>query len=121
MVSGPIFQLRLPGRNRVFISNYALFDELCDEKRFGKFVDGNVFELRYAIHDGLFTAHTDEPAWGVAHRILGPAFGPLAIRDMFDGTLVLPLFIIVNNLSRNARDCYAACSEMGSLWARPSY
>jgi cytochrome P450/NADPH-cytochrome P450 reductase len=40
--------------------------------------------VREGVHDGLFTAHSDEPNWGKAHRVLVPAFGPLPIRDMFD-------------------------------------
>ena len=67
------------------VSNYELFNEICDEKRFTKILGGPLLELRLAIHDGLFTAHPGEHAWGVAHRILVPSFGPLAIRDMFDG------------------------------------
>ena len=71
------------------VSNYELFNEICDEKRFGKHVGGALIELKSAIHDGLFTAHTDSHAWEVAHRTLVPSFGPLAIRDMFDGQSVL--------------------------------
>jgi len=33
--------------------------------------------------DGLFTAFTNDPQWIIAHRILIPALGPLAIRGMF--------------------------------------
>ena len=39
------------------------------------------------VGDGLFTAYTDEPNWAKAHRILVPAFGPIAIRGMFDRML----------------------------------
>lgn len=38
------------------------------------------------MHDGLFTATgAEEPNWGIAHRILVPAFGPSSLRNMFDG------------------------------------
>lgn len=67
------------------VSNHELFDEICDKKRFTKTVGGPLAELRLAIHDGLFSAYPGEHAWGVAHRTLLPSFGPLAIRDMFDG------------------------------------
>ena len=87
---GPIYNLRLPTGNTFIISNHSLYDELCDEKRFTKVVDRALEELRNGIHDGLFTAHAGEHAWGVAHRILMPAFGPLAIREMFDGTSQYP-------------------------------
>lgn len=33
---------------------------------------------------GLFTAHNEEHDWGVAHRTLVPAFGPIGIKDMYD-------------------------------------
>lgn len=82
---GPIYELRLPFGNLIVISNHELFDEICDEKRFTKIVGGALTELRQAIHGGLFTAHQGEHAWEVAHRTLMPSFGPLAIREMFDG------------------------------------
>ena len=41
-------------------------------------------QMRNAIGDGLFTAHSGEHNWGVAHRVLLPVFGPLRIREMFD-------------------------------------
>ncbi|KAK3358534.1 hypothetical protein B0T24DRAFT_685357 [Lasiosphaeria ovina] len=73
---GEIFQLNFPTINIVFA--------LCDESRFEKSVGGPVEEVRHAVHDGLFTARSlesgeMEPNWGVAHRILMPAFGPLSI------------------------------------------
>ncbi len=40
--------------------------------------------MRNAIGDGLFTAHSGEHNWGVAHRVLLPVFGPLRIREMFE-------------------------------------
>ena len=85
MFLGPIYELRLPAGNLIVVSNYELFNELCDEKRFTKIVAGPVPELRNLVHDGLFTAHPGEHAWEVAHRLLSPSFGPLAVRDMFDG------------------------------------
>ena len=41
-------------------------------------------QTRNGLHDGLFTAYPGEANWGIAHRILMPAFGPLSIRSMFD-------------------------------------
>lgn len=41
-------------------------------------------EIRAGVHDGLFTAKMGEENWGIAHRILMPAFGPLSIQGMFD-------------------------------------
>lgn len=59
-------------------------NEICDEKRFGKRVEGGLEQLRAGTHDGLFTAHNDEENWAIAHRTLVPAFGPLNIVNMFD-------------------------------------
>lgn len=61
-------------------------DEVCDEERFAKKVSAGLAEIRNGTHDGLFTAHVPgEENWGIAHRVLVPAFGPLAIRGMYDG------------------------------------
>ena len=70
--------------NRIVVSSQALLDELCDEKRFTKSVGGATKALRYAAHDGLFTAYMSEHNWQVAHRILMPAFGPVSSAGMFD-------------------------------------
>lgn len=86
---GPIFRLELAGRSLVVLNSQELVNEVCDEKRFDKSVHAPapLEELRGLIGDGLFTAHTQEPNWGKAHRILMPAFGPLGIRGMFDPML----------------------------------
>ncbi|KAE8388174.1 NADPH--cytochrome P450 reductase [Aspergillus alliaceus] len=68
----------------IFATSQALVDELCDESRFHKAVIAGVEKLRMVAHDGLFTAYHGERGWGIAHRILMPAFGPLRIRDMFE-------------------------------------
>ncbi|KAF7554690.1 hypothetical protein G7Z17_g2691 [Cylindrodendrum hubeiense] len=81
---GSIYKLNLAGSERLFISSRELMDEVSDEKRFTKLVSGPLFQLRNAVGDSLFTAHHNEPNWGVAHRVLMPAMGPLAIRGMFD-------------------------------------
>jgi cytochrome P450 / NADPH-cytochrome P450 reductase len=51
---------------------------------FSKKINRVLNEVRNGVGDGLFTAHPGEHGWGVAHRILIPAFGPLSIRSMFD-------------------------------------
>lgn len=80
---GEIYRVRFPGSSLVVVSTFALVDELCDENRFKKVPDSVLSELRNGIHDGLFTAHLEEPNWGIAHRILMPAFGPNGICSMF--------------------------------------
>ncbi|VUC20882.1 unnamed protein product [Clonostachys rosea] len=82
---GEIYRLRFPGRSIVLVSTHALVHETCDEKRFKKSVNAALKEVRHGIHDGLFTATgPEEENWGIAHRILMPAFGPLSIRKMYD-------------------------------------
>ncbi|KAF7588493.1 hypothetical protein BBP40_005661 [Aspergillus hancockii] len=81
---GEIYRLRFPGRTTVFISTYDLVNEVCDEKRFKKSVNSALSEVRNGVHDGLFTAREGEVNWGIAHRVLMPAFGPLSIKSMFD-------------------------------------
>lgn len=70
------------------VSSHELVDEVCDEERFAKSVSAGLKQIRNGTHDGLFTAHyPGEENWAIAHRVLVPAFGPLAIRGMFDGEL----------------------------------
>ncbi|KAK6581220.1 hypothetical protein PZA11_005911 [Diplocarpon coronariae] len=69
---GPIFKLTLGGSERLFVSTHELMNELCDEKRFSKMVSGALEQIRNGVSDGLFTAHTGEHNWAVAHRVLMP-------------------------------------------------
>ncbi|KJZ78080.1 hypothetical protein HIM_02717 [Hirsutella minnesotensis 3608] len=80
---GAIFRLHLGTRPVVIATTNELVNELCDEKRFRKSLGSVLRIVREGVHDGLFTAHDDEPNWNRAHRILIPAFGPLSIRGMF--------------------------------------
>ncbi|KAK1624421.1 cytochrome P450 [Colletotrichum phormii] len=81
---GEIYRLRFPGRSVVLVSTRELVNETCDEKRFKKSVNQALSQVRAGVHDGLFTARMGEESWGIAHRVLMPAFGPLSIRNMYD-------------------------------------
>ncbi|HYF65853.1 MAG TPA: cytochrome P450 [Herpetosiphonaceae bacterium] len=81
---GPIFRITTPARTSLIISSQELVAEACDEARFDKFVHGPLQHIRDFAGDGLFTARTAEANWGKAHRLLMPAFGPLAMRNYFD-------------------------------------
>ncbi|KAI1129854.1 bifunctional P-450:NADPH-P450 reductase [Nemania abortiva] len=86
---GEIYRLHLPGSRTIVMANsHRLINELCDEKRFTKIPNGVLEQIRNGVHDGLFTARPGEENWGIAHRVLMPAyvtsFGPLSIRGMFD-------------------------------------
>ena len=65
------------------MGNVALCEELCDEKRFRKFVGGPIVEIRHAVHDSLFTAFDNEASWGVHHRILAPLLTPEFVAGSF--------------------------------------
>ncbi|KAJ7794087.1 fatty acid hydroxylase [Mycena olivaceomarginata] len=81
---GEIFQLNILGRTVVSVSSYALVNEVSDETRFQKRVSGGLHQVRNLVGDGLFTAQPEEPNWGIAHRLLMPAFGTLAVKGMME-------------------------------------
>ena len=85
---GEIFQINALGHKIVFVASAALAEEICDEKRFRKFVGGPVKEIRYAVHDALFTAYDNEEAWGIAHRIMAPHLSPDAVASHFSEVLL---------------------------------
>lgn len=82
-VYGSIYQIRLAGKWRVICTSSQLFAELIDENRFVKMAP--VALSAGSGPKGLFAAEHEDPDWGQSHRILMPAFGPLAIEAMFDG------------------------------------
>ena len=80
---GEIFKIKVLGQQIVFVGSVALCEELCDEKRFRKYVGGPIVEIRYAVHASLFTAFESEAIWGVHHRILAPSVTPEAVAGCF--------------------------------------
>ncbi len=83
VMPGEIFKITVLGQQIVFVGSAALCEELCDEKRFRKFVGGPIVEIRHAVHDSLFTAFNNEASWGVHHRILAPLLTPAAVAECF--------------------------------------
>ncbi|QRP50235.1 cytochrome P450 [Amycolatopsis sp. FDAARGOS 1241] len=77
---GPIFTRKIFGIEIVFAGGVDLVTQLNDETKFGKHVGLGVEGLRAVAGDGLFTAHTNEPNWRLAHDILQPAFSADAMR-----------------------------------------
>ncbi|CAG8961894.1 hypothetical protein HYFRA_00013694 [Hymenoscyphus fraxineus] len=96
---GEIFTLNLAGDQKIYVSTVDLMTEICNEKVFEKIIKGGLLQVRNGVDDGLFTAHTGEHNWEVAHRVLMPAFGPLSIHSMFD-------------------EMYDLASQMVMKWAR---
>ena len=79
-----IFKLRFGSRIGVFVTSADLVAELSDETRFRKVPGPGLRVVRKFAGDGLFTAFTEEPNWGRAHRILLPAFSQRSMRGYFD-------------------------------------
>ncbi|EKM58057.1 uncharacterized protein PHACADRAFT_139651 [Phanerochaete carnosa HHB-10118-sp] len=65
------------------VSTAKLMNDVSDDKKFFKNINGPLFLVRNAVGDGLFTAYNEEPNWSLAHRLLMPAFGTASIRGMF--------------------------------------
>ena len=70
------------GENTVVVGSHDAANEIFNEKRFFKVPAGSLLEVRNGVGDGLFSAFEDEENWGLAHRILMPNFGPVALREM---------------------------------------
>ena len=100
-ISGEIFKITVFGQQVVFVGSVALCEELCDQKRFRKYVCGPIVEIRYAVHASLFTAYENEASWGIHHRILAPTVTPAAVAGLFS----------------EVRDC---ASELTAKWRASS-
>lgn len=83
-LTGEIYKLNILGKTQYVVSTVELVNELCDEKRFQKSIQGSLYEARAAAGNGLFTAFNHERNWHLAHKILIPAFGPIGISNSFD-------------------------------------
>ncbi|KAI1177821.1 cytochrome P450 [Nemania sp. FL0916] len=83
---GEIWQIKVLGKTLVFVGSAALAEELCDQKRFRKFVGGPIEEIRQTVHSSLFTAYEEPPevSWGIHHRIIAPTLSTTALSDHFN-------------------------------------
>ncbi|MFC5139038.1 cytochrome P450 [Actinomycetospora rhizophila] len=78
---GPMMKINILGGDRYVASGVEMFDDLCDETRFAKFVATPQRTLGGALPTrGLFTSESDDPLWKSAHEVLLPAFSMRAIR-----------------------------------------
>jgi cytochrome P450/NADPH-cytochrome P450 reductase len=92
-IYGPIYKVTVRGEERIFVGGFDLFDELCDETKYWKLPAKALRSSDPNAAQGLFTARSEkEEDWGIAHRVLMPAFGPLAIQEMFGGMYISPLW-----------------------------
>lgn len=78
---GPIFQLNTPAGTTIIVSGHELVEEICDESRFDKSIEGALEKVRAFSGDGLFTSWTHEPNWRKAHNILMPTFSQRAMKE----------------------------------------
>ncbi|KAJ7666812.1 fatty acid hydroxylase [Mycena polygramma] len=81
---GEIYQLDVLGLKLIVVSSYELANEVSDDTRFQKRVTSGLWEVRNLTGDALFTANPEEPNWGIAHRLLMPAFGTIAVKGMME-------------------------------------
>ena len=81
---GGVFQLKFGSRVGIFVTDPDVVAVLSDETRFRKMPGPGLRVVRRFAGDGLFTAFSEEPNWGKAHRILLPAFSQRAMRGYFD-------------------------------------
>ncbi|UJR17796.1 hypothetical protein I4U23_004695 [Adineta vaga] len=120
---GDIYRVAIFSTNIVVISSQELVNFVCDESKFDKNISQALAELRTVAGDGLFTAYSSEINWKLAHKILMPAFGPQAIRDMFPAMMDICSQLILrwerfageeidvcDNLTRLTLDTIALCS-----------
>jgi cytochrome P450 / NADPH-cytochrome P450 reductase len=83
-----VFRVPLPGAaDLTFVCNASLAAEVVDDERWEKVLDPFMLRVRLLGGDGLFTAHSNEEAWGAAHRVLAPAFAGSAMARYFDTKL----------------------------------
>ncbi|KAF9263922.1 cytochrome P450 [Marasmius fiardii PR-910] len=81
---GEIYQLDMLGKTVIFLNSRELVNEVSNDSKFKKTIASGLVEVRKLLGDGLVTAHLEEKNWGIAHRLLMPAFSTLAIRDMLE-------------------------------------
>ncbi len=99
-----IFRVQFGPYPALFVCDPDLVAELSDETRFRKMPAGPIIGLRPLAGDALFTAYTDEPNWGKAHRILMPAFSQRAMRGYFDMILDVTEQLVEKWTQRPGRD-----------------
>lgn len=79
-----IYGMDIAGIEQVFVYDPDLVAEICDETRFYKQIEKTPLNhVRDFAGAGLFTAHQHEEEWGMAHRILMPAFSQRAMKNYY--------------------------------------
>lgn len=79
-IYGPIYKVKVGPVEMNLIGSFETCDELCDETRFFKTPPPALVDETVEGARGLFAINSEKDEdWGTAHRVLMPAFGPLAI------------------------------------------
>ncbi|MFJ1536405.1 bifunctional cytochrome P450/NADPH--P450 reductase [Streptomyces mirabilis] len=79
-----IYGMDIAGIEQVFVYDPDLVAEVCDETRFFKQIEKTpLHHVRDFAGAGLFTAHQHEEEWGMAHRVLMPAFSQRAMKAYY--------------------------------------
>ncbi|MGW4143403.1 bifunctional cytochrome P450/NADPH--P450 reductase [Streptomyces mirabilis] len=79
-----IYGMDIAGIEQVFVYDPDLVAEVCDETRFFKQIEKTPLQhVRDFAGAGLFTAHQHEEEWGMAHRVLMPAFSQRAMKAYY--------------------------------------
>lgn len=74
---------RPDGRTPIFVGSARMAEDLVDEARFEKVLDGPFLHIRDFAGDGLFTAHSHEESWHRANRILAPGFSSASMERYY--------------------------------------
>ncbi|WP_392871905.1 bifunctional cytochrome P450/NADPH--P450 reductase [Streptomyces sp. LN499] len=79
-----LYGMEIAGIEQVFVWDPDLVAEVCDETRFYKQIDKTpLAHVRDYAGAALFTAHQHEEEWGMAHRVLLPAFSQRAMKGYY--------------------------------------
>ncbi|MER7812193.1 cytochrome P450 [Streptomyces sp900116325] len=79
-----LYGMDIAGIEQVFVYDPDLIAEVSDETRFFKQIEKTPLQhVRDFTGAGLFTAHQREEEWGMAHRILLPAFSQRAMKNYY--------------------------------------
>ena len=113
---GPIYKITLYGAEFVVVSSGKLLEALADETRFHKALSPGLESVRQEKASGLFAARSEEdPDWIQAHRILMPAFGPLAITTMFDEMYDIATQLVLKWARKEPEDIILATEDFTRL------
>ncbi|ORY80872.1 cytochrome P450 [Protomyces lactucae-debilis] len=82
---GELYMVKIVGLQKTFAASQRMANAVLSRPDCVKATHEFLQVLRDGQpQSGLFTAYNDEEDWGIAHRVLMPVFGPMAVRGMWD-------------------------------------